>query len=75
MTMPTNADAAGAAVRWIPCLLIEGEPLPCGITTSYPERLPGCFYTHEEALRAAVAMLGKRPDAIGAVARRQEGAA
>ena len=56
-------------VRWIPALLIEGEPLECGITQSVIERQPGLFATSREALAAAVRLLPQRLEAIGATAK------
>ena len=56
---------AESAVVWVHCLLIEGEPLPCGITTSYYERLHGAYETPRQALHAAEKALALRPDAMG----------
>lgn len=56
---------AESAVVWVPCLLIEGQPLPCGIEASYPERLHGAYQTPRQALQAAEKALALRPDAIG----------
>lgn len=59
-------------VHWVPCLLLDGEPLPCGITTSYPERLPGLYNTSAQAMAAAESAIHQRPDAIGISAKRVE---
>lgn len=56
---------AESAVVWVPCLLIDAGPLPCGIETSHQERLPGAFDTPREAMEAAEKALALRPDAIG----------
>lgn len=80
MTSKKNAAQVAAqaelclnsAVVWIPCLLIEGEPLPDGITTSNYERLPGLFPTSAEAMAAAHIAMATRLDAIGYCAKRVE---
>jgi len=59
-------------VQWVPVLVLEGAPLPDGITTSYLERLPGVFDTPSQAMYAAQAALSLRPDAIGYSAKRLE---
>ena len=59
-------------VNWVPYLLIAGEPLPDGFTTSNYERLPGLFATSAEAMAAAHAVIVKRLDAIGYCAKRVE---
>ena len=59
-------------VNWVPCLLIPGEPLPDGITTSNYERLPGLFASSAEAMAAAHEVIATRPDAIGYCAKRVE---
>lgn len=56
-------------VHWVPCLMIPGEPLPDGITTSNYERLPGLFATSEEAMAAAHTAIATRLDAIGYYAK------
>jgi hypothetical protein len=63
---------AATLIRWVPCLLLEGVSLSDGITTSYPERLPGSFETCAEAMDAAAAAMRTRPDAIGYSAKRTE---
>lgn len=78
MATPTNAARAGVAACWIPALLIPGPDLEDGITQSFAEPLPGSFATSREALEVAVVAvvaLGERPDAMGATAKRQGGAA
>lgn len=59
-------------VRWVPVLVLEGPPLPDGITTSYLERLPGAFDTPSQAMDAAQAALRLRPDAMSYSAKRLE---
>ena len=59
-------------VQWVPMLVLEGEALPDGITTSYLERLPGAFDTPSQAMDAAQAALRLRPDAMGYSAKRLE---
>ena len=59
-------------VKWVPCLLVEGEPLPDGITTTSYERLPGLFKTSDEAMDAGEAAIVLRPDAVGYSAVRVE---
>ena len=59
-------------IQWAPCLLLEGESLPDGISTSYAERLPGVFSTAREAMDAASMALALRPDAVGYTAKRLE---
>lgn len=61
--------------QWVPCLVLEGEPLPDGITTSYLERLPGLYDTCAQATAAAWKVLCQRPDALSYSARRVEVAA
>ena len=57
---------AESAVVWVPCLLIEGEPLPCGMTSSYCERIQGTHYESQaQALAAAMCAADERPKAIG----------
>lgn len=73
--MPTHADTAGAAVHWIPVLLIPGPDLEEGLSQSFYERQSGSYATAAEAMHVAVALLKTRPDAIGATVRRQGGAA
>lgn len=63
---------SSAKEQWIPCLLLEGHPTACGITTSYPERLPGLYDTSAQAMAAAEAAIHQRPDAIGISAKRLE---
>lgn len=65
-------SAATTKEQWIPCVVLEGEPLPDGITTSYLERLPGAFDTCREAMAVAEKSARLRPDAIGASAKRVE---
>lgn len=60
-----SKNETATKVQWGPCLLLEGEPLPDGIATSYYERLPGAFDTTREAMEAAEQEARKRPDAIG----------
>lgn len=81
MTSKNNAakEAVGAAalpaesaVVWVPCLLIDAGPLPCGIETSHQERLPGAFDTQREAMEAAEKLARQHPDAIGYSAKRVE---
>ncbi len=52
-------------IQWVPCLVLEGEPLPDGITTSHLERLPGAFDTQLGAIGVAEKAARQRPDAIG----------
>lgn len=59
-------------VQWVPVLVLEGPPLPDGITTSYLERLPGAFDTPSQAMDTAQAALRLRPDAISYSAKRLE---
>lgn len=59
-------------VRWVPVLVLEGPPLPDGITTSYLERLPGAFDTPSQAMDAAQAALRLRPDAMSYSAKEME---
>lgn len=61
-----------AKTQWIPCLLLQGKPLPDGITTGYPERLPGFYDTPSQAMAAAKMAIYQRPDAIGCTAKRVE---
>ncbi len=57
---------AESAVVWVPCLLIEGEPLPCGMTSSYYERVQGMHYdSPAQALAAAMCAADEHPKAIG----------
>lgn len=58
--------------QWIPCLLLEGERTACGATTSYPQRLPGAFDTHSEAMAAAEKVALLHSDAMGYSAKRVE---
>ena len=58
--------------QWVPCLLLEGQPTPCGITTNHPERLPGLYDTSAQAIAAARAAIHQHPNAIGWIARRME---
>ena len=58
--------------QWAPCLLLEGQPTACGITTSCPERLPGLYDTSALAMAAAEEAASQRPDAIGISAKRVE---
>lgn len=58
--------------QWAPCLLLEGQPTACGISTRYPERLPGLYNTSAQAMAAAEAAIHQRPDAIGISAKRVE---
>lgn len=58
--------------QWVPCLLLEGLPTACGITTSYAERLPALYDTPAQAMAAAEAAANQRPDAIGCSAKRVE---
>lgn len=62
-------SAVVKAVKWSPCLLIPGEPLPDGIATNIYEHLPGLFATSREAMAVAHAVVVTRPDAIGCCAR------
>lgn len=59
-------------VRWIPLLILEGQELEPGLSSSVYERLPGSFATSTEAMGAAEAALRKHPDAIGYSAKRVE---
>lgn len=68
-----TAKKTAPAIRWIPCLLIEWERTACGMTTSYPERLPGLFDTPAQAMTAAAKAIRQRPDAIGYIAKREPG--
>ena len=68
-----SAKKTAPAIRWIPCLLIQGERTACGMTTSYPERLPGLFDTPAQAMTAAAKAIRQRPDAIGYTAKRELG--
>ena len=68
-----SATKTAPAIRWIPCLLIQGERTACGMTTSYPERLPGLFDTPAQAMTAAAKAIRQRPDAIGYTAKRELG--
>jgi hypothetical protein len=63
---------ATTVTRWAPCLVLEGAPLPDGITTSYLERLPGLYDTAAQAMAAAGAAIRTRPDAIGYSAKQLE---
>ena len=57
---------AESAVVWVPCLLIEGEPLPCGMTSSYYERIQGMHYdSPAQAIAAAMCAADEHPKAIG----------
>lgn len=58
--------------QWAPCLLLEGQPTACGITTSHPERLPGLYDTSAQAMAAAETAANQRPDAIGISSKRVE---
>ena len=58
--------------QWAPCLLLEGQPTVCGITTSDYERLPGLYDTSAQAMAEAEAAIQQRPDAIGISAKRVE---
>ena len=58
--------------RWVPVLMLEGPDLEPGISTSFYERLPGLFCTSSEAMAAAHAAMGKRPDALSYCAKRVE---
>lgn len=61
-----------STVQWIPCLVLEGDPLPDGITISHYERFPGLFKTSGEAMDAGEVAIATRPDAIGYSAKRVE---
>lgn len=67
-----SATTVTTKKQWAPCLLLEGQPTACGITTSYPERLPGLYDTSAQAVAAAEAAIHQRPDAIGISAKRVE---
>ena len=57
---------AESAVVWVPCLLIDAGPLPCGMTSSYYERVQGMHYdSPAQALAAAMCAADEHPKAIG----------
>lgn len=58
--------------RWVPVLMLAGPDLEAVISTSFYERLPGSFATAAEAVATAWEAQRKRPDAIGASAKREE---
>lgn len=51
--------------QWAPCVLMEDSPTPCGISASYPKRLPGLFDTCREAMEVAEKLAHQHPKAIG----------
>lgn len=68
MNTTSSTSPVEAVVHWIPALLVADYGLDDATTKSEP--LPGAFATAQEAMAVAVAMLGIRPDAIAASARR-----
>lgn len=72
----SHAHAPLPATRWVPVLLIPGpDDLHEGMSQSFCERQPGEYATAGEAMHVAIDLMHARPDAIGASARRQGGAA
>lgn len=67
-----SMSTAVTIIQWAPCLLLEGQPTACGITTSYSERLPALYDTSAQAMAAAETAIHQRPDAIGYSAKRVE---
>lgn len=57
MSTTTNA-------QWAPCLMLEHS--------IYPERLPGLYDTHAQAMAVAEVAAHQRPDAVGISAKRVE---
>lgn len=50
--------------QWAPFLMLE--------RSVYPERLPGLYDTHAQAMAAAELAAHQRPDAVGISAKRVE---
>ena len=67
-----NKTNCTTTARWAPLLILEGPDLEPGISTSFCERLPGLFHTSSEAMAAAHAAMGNRPDALSYCAKRME---
>ncbi|WP_338497610.1 hypothetical protein [Delftia tsuruhatensis] len=64
--------ANNTAIRWISCVVLQGELTASGLLSSYIEHLPGNFATSAEALAAAEKFAHERQDVIGCSAKRTE---